>query len=88
MEEASKKKQFGPADIIVADQLRIVAKAFVDLQQHRHEADYSYDKKWSRTEVQAHVDTAADALANWKIVQNEKFARDYLVSLLVRERRD
>jgi uncharacterized protein (UPF0332 family) len=91
MREASKKtsnKQFDPADVFVADHLKIVAKAFVDLQQHRHAADYSYVKKWSRTEAQSHVDTAADALASWKIIQNEELARDYLVSLLIKERRD
>ena len=45
-------------------------------------------KKWSRTEVQSHVDTAADALTSWKIIQNEELARDYLVSLLIKEHRD
>jgi len=91
MKEASKKipnRQFDPADVFVADHLKIVAKAFVDLQQHRHAADHSYVKKWSRTEVQSHVDTAADALTSWKIIKNEELARDYLVSLLIKERRD
>ena len=91
MKEASKKipnKQVDPADVFVADHLKIVAKAFVELQQHRHAADYSYVEKWSRTEVQSHVDTAADALTSWKIIQNEELARDYLVSLLIKERRD
>jgi hypothetical protein len=56
----------------VSDHLKTVAKAFVELQQHRHTADYSYVKKWSRTEVQSHVDTAADAVTSWKIIQNEE----------------
>lgn len=91
MKEASKKipsKQFDRSDVFVAGHLKIVARAFVDLQQQRHAADYSYVKKWSRTEVQSHIDTAADALTSWKIIQNENLARDYLISLLIKERRD
>ena len=59
------KTQVDPAD----DHLKIVDKAFAELQQHRHAADYSYVKKWSRTEVQSHVGTSADALTSWKIIQ-------------------
>ena len=89
--EASGKtvnKQFDSADAAVAAQLKTVAQAFIDLQQNRHTADYSYAKKWSRTEVQSHIDTAAAAFASWKAVRHEKLAKDYLVSFLVKDRRD
>jgi uncharacterized protein (UPF0332 family) len=60
MKDASRrtvKKQFARADAPVAAQLKAVAQAFVDLQQKRHTADYSYNKKWSRTEVQSYLNT-------------------------------
>jgi hypothetical protein len=91
MKDASKKtvnRQFDPADAAIAAQLKTVAQAFIDLQQNRHAADYSYLKKWSRTEAQSHVDTAAAAFASWKAIQHEKLAKDYLVSLLIKERKD
>jgi uncharacterized protein (UPF0332 family) len=91
MKDASKKtvnKQFDPADAAIAAQLKTVAQAFVDLQQNRHSADYSYLKKWSRTEVQSHVDTATTAFASWRTIQHEKLAKDYLISMLIRERKD
>jgi hypothetical protein len=91
MKDASKravKRQFAPSEAMVAAQLRIVAQAFIDLQQNRHAADYSYLKKWSRTEVQSHVDTAATAFASWKAIQHDTLAKDYLISLLIKERKD
>jgi hypothetical protein len=91
MKDASKKtvnRQFDPGDAAIGSQLKAVAQAFIDLQQNRHAADYSYLKKWTRTEVQSHVDTAATAFAAWKSIQYEKLAKDYLISLLIKERRD
>jgi uncharacterized protein (UPF0332 family) len=91
MKDASKKtvnRQFDPADAAIAAQLKTVAQAFIDLQQNRHAADYSYLKKWSRTEVQSRVDTAAIAFASWKTIQHEKLAKDYLVSSLIKERKE
>ena len=91
MKDASKKtvnRHFDPDDAAIASQLKTIAQAFIDLQQNRHAADYSYSKKWSRTEAQSHVDTAATAFAAWKTIQHERLAKDYLVSLLIKERKD
>ncbi len=62
---------------------KIVAHAFVELQQRREAADYNYAKKWSKTEVQTHIDTAIAAFQSWKIIRKERIAQDYLVSLLI-----
>ncbi len=91
MKDASNKtagKQFAPSDAVVAGHLKIVAQAFVELQQRRHAADYNYVKKWSKTEVQTHIDTAIAAFQSWKIIRKERIAQDYLVSLLIKERKD
>src|SRR3984885_79457 len=61
MKVASKKtanRIFDKADAVVGGHLKIVAQAFVDLQQHRHFADYDYAKKWSKTQVRTDIDTA------------------------------
>lgn len=91
MKDASKKiagKNFRGVNPAVVRHLRIVAAAFVDLQQYRHAADYSYATKWSRTQVQDHIQTATDAFTSWQAIKGEKAALDYLMSLLVKERAD
>ncbi|MGA7235819.1 MAG: hypothetical protein WBY44_09075 [Bryobacteraceae bacterium] len=89
MREASQKianKQFPASDAAVATSLKMIANAFIDLQQERHNADYSYVKKWSRTEVQSHIDSTAKAFAAGKRIRDERLAKDYLISMLFRER--
>jgi hypothetical protein len=91
MKDASKKiagKDFRNSDLRMVAHLRTVAAAFVNIQQYRHAADYSYATKWAKTEVQDHLATVTEAFASWQIVRNEKIASDYLISLLVKERRD
>jgi hypothetical protein len=63
--------------------LRTVANAVPQLQQHRHSADYDNSKKWSRTEVLSHIDTAAAAFDSWKIIRKDPLAQDFLLLLLV-----
>lgn len=43
---------------VVPRPLQAVAKAFVDLQEERHTADYDNNEQWSVTEVQALLNTA------------------------------
>jgi len=91
MKDASKKiagKDFRNSDPSVVGHLRTVAAAFVNMQQFRHAADYSYATKWAKTEVQDHIATVTEAFASWQLVHNEKIALDYLMSLLVKERKD
>ena len=63
--------------------LRAVADAFVRLQQYRHTADYDNSKKWTRTEVLAHIELAAAAFESWKTIAKEPIAEDFLLQLLV-----
>ncbi len=91
MRDASTKipgKDFGNQDPVIAGHLRTVAAAFVNMQQYRHAADYSYATKWAKSEAQDHITTVTEAFASWRIIRNEKIALDYLMSLLVKERKD
>lgn len=63
--------------------LRAIADAFVRLQQYRHTADYDNSKKWTRTEVLAHIELAAAAFDSWKTVAKETIAEDFLLQLLI-----
>lgn len=66
-----------PADLIT------IARTFVDLQQARHEADYDLGRRWARSEVQALIVRAQQAVASWSATSSHGAARAYLVGILV-----
>ncbi len=66
----------------VVAKLRSVARAFRELQQQRHLADYSNATKWDRIKASAKVTQAKTAFSDWKSIRNEFIAQKYLVSLL------
>ena len=68
----TKKYPFAGEHPAVVQQLRQLAKTFVQLQDKRHIADY--DK------------SAIDAFGLWQAIHHEKIAQDYLVSLLIKPR--
>ena len=83
MKDASKKiagKDFRNSDPGMVGHLITVAAAFVNMQQFRHAADYSYATKWAKTEVQDHIVTVTEAFASWRIVRDEKIALDDVTS--------
>jgi hypothetical protein len=67
--------------------LRLVAKAFVDLQDERHIADYDNHEQWSLTEVQAILNTAVAAFRSWQSVRTDPMAGNYLMLMLLQKQR-
>ena len=76
-------KQFPNPHHASVRHLRTVANTFSQLQQYRHTADYDNSKKWTRTEVLAHIGLAAVAFDNWTTIVREPIADDFLLQLLV-----
>jgi uncharacterized protein (UPF0332 family) len=74
------------AEILVAQDLRLVADSFSKLQQARHTADYDNSKIWSRTEVWEMIALAEDAIAVWSNIREQGVAQDYLLDLMGRRR--
>jgi len=66
--------------------LKDVAKAFIELQDARHLADYDDSTHWSRTDTLKAVDRASKAFDAWRIVRGDKIAQDYLLQLLIQRR--
>ncbi|MBY0508123.1 MAG: hypothetical protein K2X03_29690 [Bryobacteraceae bacterium] len=64
-----------------------VAETFVEMLQHRQTADYDGAKVWSRVEVQERLDAVKEAFESWKSVRDHADAQNFLVTLLLRERR-
>lgn len=63
-----------------------VAKTFIRLQDKRHIADYNNSTFWSRTEALREVKAVQQAFEDWKLVRKTDRARDFLLSLLLKQR--
>lgn len=59
-----------------------VAKAFGDLQQARHEADYDISRKFSRQETIDLIEQTINAFQAWQNVRRSLQADVFLVALL------
>ena len=63
-----------------------VAATFVDLQQHRHEADYDMRRRFTRLEVLNIVSDAERAFVDWRAVRNSVQGDTFIVGLLTFEK--
>jgi uncharacterized protein (UPF0332 family) len=68
--------------------LRAVSKAFVDLQQARHEADYNLARSFTRSEATDLVNQVSQAFQDWQAIRSDVYARRYLVCLLLWDKWD
>ncbi len=79
-------KLSSPADKIFSDplspDLRSVARAFVQLQQLRHSADYDVATTWTRLQAQQSVQVARDAFGAWSRVRRSAEGNLLLLALL------
>jgi uncharacterized protein (UPF0332 family) len=77
---------FTGEDPLVVEKLRMVASAFVQLQDKRHTADYDNTTFWTRREALEQVKLAERVFLTWKSIRNEQIAQAYLVSFLTKHR--
>jgi hypothetical protein len=73
---------------VVPVELQNVASVFVDLQEARQQADYDNAKTWVSMDVQALVADAQFAFDNWSTVRLHPTANEYLLSLLIGNKRE
>lgn len=59
----TRAKQFPAPNHPNVRHLKTVASAFIQLQQHRHAADYDNSKRWTRTDVLEQIKLAARSIA-------------------------
>ncbi|MCB9766722.1 MAG: hypothetical protein H6752_00895 [Candidatus Omnitrophica bacterium] len=74
-------KYFG--SVAAPSELRVVADAFVTLQEARHHADYDLSTPFTRTETLTLVNQAEFAFECWKEARKQPAADIYLAALLV-----
>jgi uncharacterized protein (UPF0332 family) len=74
--------------IPVPGELRSVAGTFVDLQDARHQADYDNSALWGYSDVHAVIVDAHVAFDNWAKIRTHPAANEYLLSLLIGNKRE
>jgi hypothetical protein len=67
--------------------LRRVAKAFVDLQDERHTADYNNHERWSITDVEETLNLVHSAFQDWRSIRTAPMAGNYLLAMLLSKQR-
>jgi uncharacterized protein (UPF0332 family) len=72
----------------VPTELEAVAQVFVKLQEARQQADYDNATTWESMDVQALVTDAQTAFANWGKIRTHPAANEYLLSLLIGNKRE
>jgi hypothetical protein len=65
------------------DELGTVARNFIQLQEHRHTADYDNSAQWSRTDVNSVLTLATDAFNAWSAIGTQEVAQDFLLRLFL-----
>jgi hypothetical protein len=73
---------------VVPTELETVARVFVKLQEGRQQADYDNARIWAFMDAQAMVTDAQTAFANWARIRTHPSANEYLLSLLIGNKRD
>jgi hypothetical protein len=68
--------------------LEHVAAVFVELQDARLQADYDNTRTWSSADARVLVEDVHDAFANWTTVRAHPAANEYLLSLLIGDKRE
>jgi hypothetical protein len=66
--------------------LQAVAKAFVELQQQRHLADYDLTEIFDRIDVLRIIEKTKTAMSDWNKVRNQPNANVFLAALLLNSR--
>lgn len=69
-------------DRSTGDHLRVVARAFIQAQERRENADYDVALLWSRGDVEALIQEIVDAFRSWNAIRNQPDAQELLVMFL------
>jgi len=74
-------------DLDLLKHLYLVTNTFVEMQEHRHNADYNGEIEWSRTDVLDKIESVEDAFYSWDQIRDQHEAQNFLVTLLLKERK-
>jgi hypothetical protein len=72
----------GVNGVAASTALQSVARAFLDLQQARHDADYDHSKRFTRQGVLTHIAQAEQAFKDWEAAIADPFRPVFLLLML------
>jgi uncharacterized protein (UPF0332 family) len=81
-------KSWRTPQLSIPPELQDVAKAFINLQEARHLADYDNTKIWTSTEVDSRLTQARRAFQNWEKIRSDPATQEYLLALLIGKKRE
>lgn len=64
-----------------------IATVFGEIMAHRHRADYDTASKISRSDVLEQLASVESAFASWNEIRETPLAQNFLVTLLIKDRR-
>jgi len=64
-------------------ELNTVAHNFIQLQHHRHTADYDNSRQWSTADTLNVLSRATDAFDAWRVICAQDSAQDFLLQLFL-----
>jgi hypothetical protein len=64
-------------------ELSVVARAFINLQEQRHRADYDNSTQWSSSGVLEVLAEAEEAFQAWEKIRESEAAQDFRLLLFV-----
>lgn len=74
--------------LTVLKHIHAIANTFVQMYEQRQIADYDTSSKWGRTDVLEKIDSVQGAFDSWREISDEPEAQNFLVTLLLKERRN
>ena len=74
--------------LAVLRNIHLIASTFVLMRQHRETADYDSSAKWTRTDALEKIQSVDAAFKSWDAIRDEHEAQNFLVTLLLKERKN
>jgi uncharacterized protein (UPF0332 family) len=73
--------------LTVLKHIHAITNTFEQMYQQRQIADYDTSSKWGRTDVLEKIESVQAAFNSWREVHDETEAQNFLVTLLLKERK-
>jgi uncharacterized protein (UPF0332 family) len=75
-------------ELTVLRHIHLIASTFVRMRQYREIADYDSSVNWTRTDALEKIQSVDAAFESWSAIRDEHEAQNFLVTLLLKERRN
>jgi len=74
-------------EVKVLRHIHTITNTFEQMHQQREIADYDNSRKWGRTDVLEKIESVQAAFDSWREIHDEPEAQNFIVTLLLKERK-